>query len=139
MDNLIKLKNIILDLMVSLAVREEMTGILKLILDTHTKPLIEIKPAHDVFLSQTTESSDLFDKWLSIQVQVLTELGGMRYDVASDLHKLLSEISDSCGVTTLLDLKQDGFQNTSLFVLTAIRVYAPLLEVGEELKNESRN
>lgn len=140
MDNLIKLKETILDLMVSLANREEMVGILKLLLDTHSKPLIEIVPVHATFLSQVSDSSDLFDKWLSIQIQVLTDLGEIRYVVGEELIQLLGNIATSCDVSTLMDLKHDSFKSTSLFVLTAVRVFAPLLEAaGEEIKNESRN
>lgn len=131
MSNLIKLKDITLDLILSISAREELTQLANYVLLTQTKPLIEFSNTHDVFFEQMSSSGDLFDKWLSLQLQFLTELGDLRISVREEFANFFLSIIESNGVLDVLGLKTVDLKDPSVFTLLALRIYGPLLELEE--------
>lgn len=136
MDYLIKIKEVVLDLVVSLSNRPEMEEISNLLLNTQRQPLIEFYELHRVFTAQVTNSSDLFDKWLSIQIQVMTELGADKNDCIKEFSRFIEHLMISNSVSSTFELEANELADTSMFTLLAIRAYAPLIEFVTEETNK---
>lgn len=98
-------------------------GILNHLEGIMAKPIIKLKEMHDNFIKGVGNDSDLFDRWVSIQLQVITLLGP---DIAalSQLTNSIEAITISCGVGEQFDVREkDLFKNTSFAILTGFRVY----------------
>lgn len=88
-----------------------------------SKPLIKLKGIHESFLKGVSNDQDLFDRWVNVQLQVLTLLG----EEVSSLNQLSNSIMAvmvSCGVGGEYDVQDPSlYNNTSFAIITAFRVY----------------
>lgn len=87
------------------------------------KPVIKLKSIHDNFLVGVSKDQDLFDRWVSIQLQVITLLGE-DIGALNQLCKTIEIVMASCNTTAEYDVKEaDLYKSTSFCVLAGFRVY----------------
>jgi hypothetical protein len=90
------------------------------------RPLIRFDEAYEDFVAQVTKSSDIFDRWLNIQLQVLTELGPDQ-EALQQLTNTFTQVLEGTpgGETATFD--GTLFENKSFVIALAFRIYLDAL------------
>lgn len=121
MDKLIALKTVIERVYVDIN-KDGRTGIVIPMASMAHKPLVSFAEAYEAFIKKVALTSDLFDRWLNIQMQVYTELRDDQDAITqfADIYQKVLKGTEG-GETGIIP--PERFQDTSFIVALAFRVY----------------
>ena len=129
--NLIVLKNSVLTILERL--REDTREDIKVIISNlFVSPLVNFNDAYDYFAGSLGQSASASDRWRTIQVDLITEVGDGWPQLFDEFKSVYGQVmKDSPGGEIFIRHKTD-WDRLSFTIALAIRIYGDTLYITEE-------
>lgn len=97
--------------------------------------LIKFDETYELFVSEIAENSAMFDWWLNIQVQMVTDLENNQ-GAWEQLHELFNEVLKGTLTDSNVTFDASLWQQKSFLCALAIRIYVDSIVVNGEVVQE---
>lgn len=131
MDKLIVLKDVVSKVYADM-ITDPRTELVLAMGPMFRRPLIRFDEAYETFIATVTSDSALFDRWLNVQVQVLTELSGDAKQALVQLKDTFNEILEDTPGGETATFEGGDLEKKSFIIALAFRIYLDALVAAEE-------
>lgn len=102
----------------------------------YRRPLIRFEEAYEEFIAKVVSDSALFDRWLNIQMQLSTQLGGDCEPSVDQFSAMIKMILDQTPGGESADFDKWLFDSKSFVFALAFRVYLDDLSFGQSVRSQ---
>jgi len=101
-----------------------------------SRPLVRFEEAYDAFIATVVRDSAIYDRWLNVQMQVVTRLGGDCQDAVKQFSDMFNEVLAETPGGETATFAEGLFEKKSFIFALAFRVYLDALVANSPMDGD---